>query len=72
MTTKEIKYWSAIPFVVTGALVGLLILLYLRVEYYMGALMAYVLIQQVSNTRQQGTGGRGLSILTVDLFSDYI
>jgi len=34
MTTKEIKYWSAVPFIVIGALVGLFILLYLRVEYY--------------------------------------
>jgi hypothetical protein len=34
MTAKEIRYWSAIPFIVIGALVGLFILLYLRVEYY--------------------------------------
>jgi hypothetical protein len=34
MTSKEIKYWSAMPFIVIGALVGLFILLYLRVEYY--------------------------------------
>jgi len=34
MTTKEIKYWSAMPFIVIGALFGLFILLYLRVEYY--------------------------------------
>ena len=34
MKSKETKYWSSMPLIVIGALIGLFIFLFLRVEYY--------------------------------------